>query len=407
MSKTTLKSKPRSKQKHTPDQDQVIASQATDEGLDKDPVQNIANHHLNNFDFLRFVAASTVVFHHSYALLGKNDPLVAWSNGYTSLGDIAVCIFFIISGYLIASSFEKNRNPINYVAGRFLRIWPALFAAVILAVFIIGPLNTTFSLSKYFTDPLTWTYFKNLKLIHLQYDLPGVFNNNPYKDAVNGSIWTLPMEVFMYGVTFILGMTRLQKFKSFITLLWVALLVMDMQIFTTPTWKIMPFLWLGAPFIIGKWAIFYLAGTALFLWKGFYRLNGKVALLSLILLAGSCSSSCFRIVSFFALPYLVLYLSFKHLSFLNLSNFGKYGDFSYGIYVYSFPIQQTLVHLLNAHASVNRLFAYSFMGSLIAAIASWHFIEDPALQLKQKLKQKLKMLFPRPQPQAPLPETTL
>jgi peptidoglycan/LPS O-acetylase OafA/YrhL len=347
------------------------------------PVAAPADLHLNNFDFLRFVAAGMVLVSHSYALLGKGEPL-SLLHAFTTFGDIAVCIFFVISGYLITSSFEKDRMPVNFIIGRVLRIWPALIATVCLAVFIIGPLNTSLSLRNYFSDHMTWSYFKNLRLMEIQFTLPGVFASNPFKDSVNGSLWTLPIEVFMYAVTLAFGLSRLHRFRFGMLALVAFLIIADTHLFSTCQDKTTSVLWLGSSFFASKFAIFYLAGAMFFLYRDRVRFSSTVAAICFILFVGSLTAPSFRLVSLFTLPYMVLYLAFARIPYL--MRFGRFGDFSYGLYVYAFPIQQTIVHLTHGQLSVFRMFVYSFSLTLIAAILSWYAIENPCLKLKKRLR---------------------
>jgi len=165
----------------------------------------------NNFDFLRFFAAALVLFAHSYPLVGRreDEPLTLLT-GYEKGGSIAVGIFFVMSGYLIASSWLASSSPKSFLIKRALRIFPALIVAVLLSVFVIGPMVTQFSLGRYLAADGTWTYLQNILLV-TRYELPGVFTGNIYPDVVNGSLWTLPLEVLMYIGVMILGLTGFLK----------------------------------------------------------------------------------------------------------------------------------------------------------------------------------------------------
>lgn len=151
----------------------------------------------NNFDFLRFFAAALVLFAHSYPLVGRreDEPLTLLT-GYEKGGSIAVGVFFVMSGYLIASSWLASSSPKSFLIKRALRIFPALIVAVLLSAFVIGPLVTQFDLGRYLAADGTWTYLQNILLV-TRYELPGVFTGNLYPDVVNGSLWTLPLEVLM------------------------------------------------------------------------------------------------------------------------------------------------------------------------------------------------------------------
>ena len=117
------------------------------------------NHH-NNFNFLRIFAAVLVGVTHSYAITGNilSEPARQLSNGYFYLSSIGLYIFFFTSGYLVSQSAATSKSSLIFLQKRVLRIYPALIIAVLLSVFIAGPLLTTFTLKQYFTDVDTWKY---------------------------------------------------------------------------------------------------------------------------------------------------------------------------------------------------------------------------------------------------------
>jgi peptidoglycan/LPS O-acetylase OafA/YrhL len=156
--------------------------------------RDITRHRATNFDFLRLLAATFVVYGHSYPLTGRVSPSFC-GNGFGSLG---VKIFFSISGYMIASSWLHDPHFGRFWLRRALRILPALTVVVLLSVVVLGPLLTNLPLSIYLYSPQTFYYFYNL-VLYINYDLPGVFDQNIFPHAVNGNLWSLPAEVFMYA----------------------------------------------------------------------------------------------------------------------------------------------------------------------------------------------------------------
>src|SRR5690606_32522939 len=162
----------------------------------------------NNFDFLRFLAASAVVFGHSFWLSGRGatEPLRLLTGSYDT-ADIAVHVFFVMSGFLIAASWLNSRNPIEFFGKRALRIFPALCIAILLTVLVVGPLATRWPLDEYWSDGQTLRYLSNIALL-TQFHLPGVFADNPFPHTVNGSVWTLPYEVMMYVSVLLLGLLK-------------------------------------------------------------------------------------------------------------------------------------------------------------------------------------------------------
>src|SRR5262249_48958743 len=141
-------------------------------------------------------AATLVLIDHSDPLTGR--PGHPGPFGYETLGGFAVAVFFIISGFLVAASWERAPRVGAFMLKRALRIIPAYAVVIAFAVLVLVPLVTDLTLRAYFHDRLTWGYFRSLSFVEVWYSLPGVFAHNAYPLAVNGSIWTLPIEVAMY-----------------------------------------------------------------------------------------------------------------------------------------------------------------------------------------------------------------
>src|ERR1700692_3634601 len=155
----------------------------------------------NNFNLLRMVAALCVLVSHSYALAIGDGELQPFKAGLgMSLGEMAVDVFFIISGFLICGSLFARQDLIRFVTARCLRVYPALVVVVLISALVLGPLMTTLEPSGYFANKLTWTYIEKngMAATGMQSPLPGVFLNNPFGAAVNGSLWTLHYEIMMY-----------------------------------------------------------------------------------------------------------------------------------------------------------------------------------------------------------------
>lgn len=332
---------------------------------------------LNNFDFLRFSAATLVLFSHCYPLSGRNveEPIVRLT-GCESGGGLAVAIFFIISGYLVSASYLNSKTWLHFFWKRALRLFPALSFAVLLAMFVIGPLFTNIELSDYFKSSLTWGYFKNIPL-SIRYNLPGLFATNPYPTAVNGSLWTLPVEVAMYMLVFVFGFTRIlsTRYILYILLIFMLCYLKATEISKYVIFGVIPlihFFKLGA---------YFFAGAAMYLFKRHISLRNDVFIFLLALVAASFHTPYGALVLQVALPYLVIHFAYMKIG--KLHQFGRFGDFSYGIYVFAFPVQQSVMFLYGPGIGISAFAGLSFLVTLILAILSWHLVENPALKLKQ------------------------
>ena len=164
----------------------------------------------NNFDALRLAAAWSVLFSHQFPVTGTTAP--DWMN-VAMVGGAAVMTFFVISGYLVTLSWWNQPQFFAFAAKRSLRIWPALIVVVLLCMFILGASFTRLPSDAYLQQTGTWAYLRNIAL-DIQYTLPGVFSNHPIANAVNGSLWTIPIEVTCYAVLAIAGLVGLLKSRK-------------------------------------------------------------------------------------------------------------------------------------------------------------------------------------------------
>lgn len=332
----------------------------------------------NTFDFLRFFAALLVFYGHCYWLTGnvELEPLLAFS-GYKDLPDLGVDIFFVISGFLITMSYQRSKTYKAFVLNRAVRIFPGLIVAVLFSALVVGPLTSVFSASDYFADYEFWRYLLNMALI-TSYSLPGVFETTPFADVVNGSLWTLPQEVAMYCMLFSAGALGLLKPRvtTIILLLLAVGLFVAVQLPELPH-TVRSFFRLGFLFFSGA---FY------FLVQQHVRFKSSVVFFFLFLLVVTGRTETWLPIYYVALPYIVLWVS--QLDIPALTSFGKHGDISYGLYIYGFVVQQTVVHIVG-EATPNGLFFASVSYTLILAVLSWRFIEKPSLRLKYLWSEKI------------------
>lgn len=342
----------------------------------------------NNFDVIRLVAAIMVMITHSYALLGKseNDLLSVATSGALQFSHLGVAIFFIISGYLIAQSAMASKTWKGYMWRRFLRIFPGLLVVLLLSAFVLGPIVTSLSLAQYFTNKGTYLHICSVSLYRLYLRLPGVFEHNPQK-AVNGSLWTLAYEFSMYIGTIVGYYFGLLSRKNLVAVFWGLLFIL--RIYMGKNYFVYNY---STPCLLGlnityfyEWSFYFLTGTTIFLFRDKLMFN-TYALLGLLLLymfAGyiKCEGAL-RVLNYLLIPYAVFRLAFIKGS---LNHIGRYGDFSYGFYIYAFPVQQTIVHFTGTHLPVFQIFLFSVTLTFPLAFMSWHFIEKHFLAFKNRI----------------------
>ncbi len=347
----------------------------------------------NNFNLIRFFAALMVIYGHMTHIMGLPLVLVMGQ----SVSTIGVQTIFLISGYLITKSYFNDSHFGRYMIRRCFRIFPALIVLSLVTVFVVGPILTTLPISQYFSNPATYQYLKN-SILYPVYALPGVLQNATYPNAVNGSLWSMPVEFTLYLLLVVL------------VLLFRRLHILKQGIFaSTAIFGILYFLraiffpQAAAVFFGTNWLAAFTLVPFFFLGSSFVFLENKKFLnlqLATVLFVGAyivCNACAPHLqegvsiaLSLFILPYFVFSISFApNPTFQNV--FSKC-DFSYGIYLYGFMIQQILWNILQPYGlSLNEMALLCCAGAFLCAIPSWYLIEKPMQELGKKWLKHLKL----------------
>ncbi|OOG55539.1 acyltransferase [Rhodanobacter sp. C03] len=324
----------------------------------------------DNFLLLRFVAASMVIYGHGAAIIGTRDVLARWGWGVYS-GDIAVYIFFVVSGFMITGSYLRRRHLGDFIWARVLRIFPAFLFCMLISAFVLGAIYTEFSASAYFGNHEVVHYvMQNLKLqTNMVWDLPGVFIHNPVLTTVNGSIWTLPAEVRMYLWVGLAGVLGVLSRKWLCTLLLLALVACGI-------FQPAHLLWVPVPSFL-RLAGYFAIGVFCYIHR--YRIPVGWPYVAALVVAAYLLRPTAIYPYAFALALSAFVFAFAYC--IPWHGFNRFGDYSYGIYLWGFPMQQVIAHHFPSLPPIgNALFA--FMPALVLAAISWHLIEKPCLSLK-------------------------
>lgn len=331
----------------------------------------------NNFNLLRILAAAGVLVSHAFALsLGssKYEPFHQWLGG-KSLGSISVLIFFAISGFFIARSFDRRKSLWGFFQARIFRILPALAVVLLLTILIVGVFFTTAPQNVFW--PASFGYFfHNISLFSMQYDLPGVFETNPYGPSINGSLWTLSYEVLCYFGVVICGLLGLlSRPRIFAVGIFVFLVVYGITVIGDIHPRIDTLMYLGLPF---------LTGMSFYLWRDNLRLSFTAAF-GLVLVATLLHSTPLFLPTFtIALSYAVFVIGYAQNSLF--LNYNRLGDYSYGLYIYAFPVQQIIASTGNTVPAINIALALPI--SLLCSVISWHIIEAPAMSYGRSISRR-------------------
>lgn len=323
----------------------------------------------NNFNLLRALAAYAVMVTHGAALASGDRSL-------EPLSKVAVDVFFAISGFLVTASLIHRGSIAEFARARFMRIYPALIVVILLSVFVAGPILTELSGGDYLKKTGTWLYLiKGLTLVAgVSHNLPGVFEHSHYPGAFNGSLWTLPIEVWLYLSLAVLWLVSRRiaprsphvfKFVLLGLALGLGAYIIAAQFELVPRHR-------GA-----RLAFLFLTGASCYVFRERIRLSAALALG----IVGTLAILAFTAPALFWPAYLVsvtyLVLCLAYLPGGALRRFNLIGDYSYGIYIYAFPIQQTTA-LFAPNLSTWELMAISSFFTILCAIASWHLVEKRA-----------------------------
>lgn len=335
---------------------------------------------VNNFNLMRIVAAVCVLISHSFVLSTGNpevEPLKSLVG--ISLGTLSVDFFFVCSGFLVCGSYLQRRSILLFAKARALRIFPALIAMLLLTTLFVGVFVSTHGARVFFNDPQTWWYLaKNTVLFFgVEYRLPGTFESTPYAYAVNGSLWTLPHEVRAYFAIALIcwfGLRFIPEslFRLFITSICISIIGID-TIFACLNIK------LPYHHFFHLFGLFS-AGAVLLMFN-YHRSKYLVAtsFVSLLILMLSGYLGVFKLTHSLVLPLLVIGIAYLPINIFR--SFNRFGDYSYGVYVYAFPIQQSLVYFFPS-ITIVPMIIWALLLSFFAAILSWHLVEKPFLKLK-------------------------
>jgi peptidoglycan/LPS O-acetylase OafA/YrhL len=343
----------------------------------------------NNLDFCRFWLAVMVIFSHSYQISQGNEdaePMGLLTNGQLRSGPFAVCCFFAISGFLITHSWIRSKSSADFLMKRFLRIYPGFIAVTLLGVFLLAPLvsdHFEFGSRKLLT--LSW-WLVSLR----QVPVPSVFPNNPLAGVLNGSLWSIPYEFKCYLAVMLIGSLGFFRQRTWMTFLLVGVVIGSALY---PSFVSIPWLEQGpVEKIFGSvlaWCEvfpYFIAGMAFYLFRDRIPSSTFLLVIAIVLFAAASAFPPAGLVVFpFAITYALFWFAYHPQ--LPFKSWSRYGDFSYGTYLYAFPIQQ-LITMKMPGISPMTLFLISTPLSVIAGVFSWHLVEKHFLRLKNRLQKR-------------------
>lgn len=322
----------------------------------------------NNLNFIRFIAALMVIFGHSYAATMSykiGDPICRLTKNQLDFGGLAVSIFFVFGGFLIAKSMVRLKGAKKYFKARIIRIFPPLIFVTFVVTFIMGPIVTVLPLSEYFSDCATYKYLLNSMMI-LVHDLPGVFREH-INTSVNGPLWTLPVEFLCYIMCYFFYKLKLLDGKILKYTFIPAIIA----------YYIMNILLRGMPIIreaLRPVMLFYV-GMLYYVYRNKIKFEYKYLIVSLcFLIAGAVTNTMqFAIIAF--LPYILFCIGYGTTR--KLEHFGRKMEISYGIYLFGWPVQQCVVLFLGKDTLPLIVFILAVPIAIVCGVITFNLVEKP------------------------------
>lgn len=340
-------------------------------------LSNVLKRENNNIDLLRLLAALLVAWSHVPRLFGVSliGPPMPVNVG---VGGLGVAIFFFLSGMLVTNSLVTKKNVVAFAWSRFMRIYPAFLVLLLLSVFVIGPIFTTWSVGDYFNAKETWHFLGHSMRLRMQYFLPGLWEGR-IDNSVNTSVWTIPLEVGCYlCVLFAFVSCRHLKLKP-----WMFIVVAF-------ACSVLPHEWylrlVGKGYsIVDHVNLFCFAtGAAMALYKDQVRITKTliVALLVICVMAWRCQNIIGYLFPLTVSMTLLYATSVAPLLKLKLKH-----DISYGLYLWHWPVYQVMFTFLGG---INPYLFFAICLVVIVAVAylSARLVEEPCLKLGRRLGQR-------------------
>jgi peptidoglycan/LPS O-acetylase OafA/YrhL len=328
---------------------------------------NVQNTMENNFNGLRLLGAGMVLIGHQFALSGRPQPLLLG----LKLGSVGVLIFFAISGFLVTASWRSDPHVLRFSARRLLRVWPALAVCVIACiayvVLVIVPHEERSAV-----PAIVASMLPNLAF---EWRDAQFFQANP-SHYINGSLWTIPIEVRCYAALALLGLAFRARIR--LGLVVVAAAALGMALLDIQPFGVLDSFTLLQRHDSLNLPVFFLAGALVCVIPALQdaRAAALTCVLAVLCALGGFTGLCWAL----ALPVLVLQVGSR--SWPVLRRAARWGDLSYGVYLWAWPVQQVGIALLGEKAPFMALLGLTVTAVLSLALLSWHMIEKRSLRLK-------------------------
>lgn len=337
-----------------------------------------------NFDLLRLLFATLVIYSHSFELIRVVSPIDNLL-GATSLGQLAVDGFFLISGYLITESWLVDPSVKRFLAKRVLRIYPAFIVASIVSIFVAGPLGAI--PHQYFAELDIARVFRGLLLLQVP-TTPRTFAGTSI-ELVNGAVWTISFEFRCYLLAMLLGLVGIFRGRYALVALTLAIgiaicLSAPVAGGTDSQHLVFGLKALRVSDYMAWFAALFMTGGCYALFRDRIRFSPLAwACAFLVLVFCVTHASLLRVGVLLAGSYVVFGIAAAPAPWKALGDKLRRTDISYGLYLYGWPVQKVLAWYFPSLSGWD-IFPLTLIIAGALAFASWVCIEKPALRAKPK-----------------------
>ena len=326
------------------------------------------------FDYLRIGLSIAVLTWHGIALSARSPELDAelWSGPFRFLPAMIIPPFFALSGFLVAGSLGRTRLH-QFVTLRFIRLIPALAVEITLSAVLIGLAFTTLPASEYLSSRGFYAYFLNIVGV-IHFYLPGVFDGKPFPGVVNGQLWTIPFELECYLALVLLAVATATR-RRFAFAAVVAVLSLALTLWVLHGHPISPTTHEPGRVLV----LCFLAAVSLYLCREIVPHSGFLGAASAIAAVVFVQVPDTSYLAAFPVAYLTVYLGLMRPPAI------PFGDLSYGVYLFHWPIQQSIAHAVPSIRSWWLMVLVSLPLTAVCAWLSWNWIEKPILVRKKPI----------------------
>lgn len=351
----------------------------------------------NSFTILSIIASLLIIYFHSYDLFYGREHKI--SDIFTTifvgenLGSVIVAMFFTVSGFMITNSIRNSKNMKQYLYKRVKKIYPPLIFCLVVCACVIAPIISTIPKIEFLKNiSLYYHYILDniLMFKNTVYGIADVFLNNPYPVAINGSIWTLKHQIFMYLLIIPLfylyfknGKEKRDNYKYFFILIFIITCISYTGYYDNIITSISKrFNFIGI-LVEGKMLIrliyYFCVGIFFNLYSDYIIYNKKNLIISCLILILTIRNQLFSYVCMLLIPYFTFFLG-------TIKNKISIHDYSYQIYIWGFPVQQLVMYYLNGKINIYVYILICIITTFFVGVICYYITEYP---FNRKVKKKI------------------